>query len=122
MGQKESAFALARDNYVFKQSVRLQTINDDTNKPDGEYQQVTDIGFTKDGRRTQNVLFAPANTIERVILTQQDMDDIEQRLPFVLTAKDLPEYDLTYVGRQRIDELDTYVFEVATKNIEKNPR
>ena len=122
MGQKESAFALARDNYVFKQSVRLQTINDDTNKPDGEYQQVTDIGFTKDGRRTQNVLFAPANTIERVILTQQDMDDIEQRLPFVLTAKDLPEYDLTYVGRQRIDELDTYVFEVAPKTMEKNRR
>ncbi len=122
MGQKESAFAQARDNYVFKQSVRMQTINDDTNKPDGEYQQVTDIGFTKDGRRTESVLFAPANTIERVILTQEDMDDIEHRLPFVLTAKDLPDYDLTYLGRQKIDELDTYVFEAAPKTIEKNRR
>ena len=122
MGQKESAFAQARDNYVFKQSVRMQTINDDTGKPDGEYQQVTDVGFTKDGRRTENVLFAPANTIERVILTQEDMDDIEHRLPFVLTAKDLPEYDLTYVGRQKVDELDTYVFEAAPKTMEKNRR
>ena len=50
------------------------------------------------------------------------MDDIEHRLPFVLTAKDLPEYDLTYVGRQKIDELDTYVFEVAPKTMEKNRR
>ena len=122
MGQKESAFAQARDNYVFKQSVRMQTINDDTGKPDGEYQQVTDIGFTKDGRRTENVLFAPANTIERVIMTQEDMDDIQHRLPFVLTAKDLPEYDLTYLGRQKVDELQTYVFDVAPKTLEKNRR
>ena len=61
----------------------MQTINDDNNKPDGEYQQVSDIGFQRDGRRTENVVFAPANTIERVILTQQDMEDIEHRLPFI---------------------------------------
>ena len=60
MGQKESAFAKARDNYIFRQSVRMQTINDDNNKPDGEYQQVSDIGFQRDGRRTENVVFAPS--------------------------------------------------------------
>lgn len=122
MGQKESAFAKARDNYVFRQSVKMQTIDDDNNKPDGEYQQVSEIGFTKDGRRTENVTFAPANTIERVILTREDMDDIEHRLPFVLTAKDLPEYNVTYAGRQRVDELDTYVFEAEPKVMEKNRR
>ncbi len=122
MGQKESAFAKARDNYIFRQSVKMQTINDDNNRPDGEYQQVTDIGFTRAGKRTENVVFAPQNTIERVILTQQDMDDIEHRLPFVLTAPELPEYDLTYLGRQKVDELDTYVFEVAPKVMEKGKR
>ena len=122
MGQRESAFAKARDNYIFRQSVRFQTINDDNNKPDGEYQQVSDIGFSRDGRRTENVVFAPANTIERVILTEQDMDDVVHRLPFVLTAADLPQYDVTYVGRQRIDELETYVFDVAPKVMEKGKR
>ncbi len=122
MGQRESAFAKARDNYIFRQSVRFQTINDDNNKPDGEYQQVSDIGFTRDGRRTENVVFAPANTIERVILTEQDMDDVVHRLPFVLTAPELPLYDVKYLGRQKIDDLETYVFDVAPKAMEKNKR
>ena len=122
MGQRESAFAKARDNYIFRQSVKMQTINDDNHRPDGEYQQVSDIGFSRDGRRTENVVFAPANTIERVILTEQDMDDVVHRLPFVLTAPELPLYDVKYVGRQRVDELDTYVFEVAPKTMEKGKR
>ncbi len=122
MGQRESQFAKARDNYIFRQSVKMQTINDDNNRPDGEYQQVADIGFTRDGRRTENVVFAPANTIERVILTQQDMEDIEHRLPFILTAPELPLYDVAYLGRQKIDELETYAFDVAPKVMEKGKR
>ena len=122
MGQKESAFAKARDNYIFRQSVRMQTINDDNNKPDGEYQQVSDIGFQRDGRRTENVVFAPAIIMEGVILTQQDMEDIEHRLPFILTAPELPLYDIKYLGKQKIDELETYVFDVAPKVMEKGKR
>lgn len=121
-GSKEAQFAQARANYTFRQSVRFQTINDDTNKPDGEYYQVTDIGFTRDGKRTENVVFAPQNTIERIILEQKDMEDLEHRLPFVLTTSDLPEYDVTYVGKQKVDEIDTYVFDAAPKVIEKNRR
>jgi hypothetical protein len=119
---KESIFAQARENYTFRQDVKMQTINDDTNRPDGEYHQVTDIGFNKDGRRNENVVFAPQNTIERLILTREDFDDLEHRLPFVLTTEDLPQYNITYVGRQKVDELDTYIFDAAPKTIEKNKR
>lgn len=120
-GAKEAMFADARFNYTWRQSVKFQTL-DDNNRVDGQYEQVTDIGFTKDGRRTENVVFAPQNTIERLILEQKDFDDLERRLPFVLTTKDLPEYDVTYVGRQKVDEIDTYVFDAAPKVIEKNRR
>ncbi len=121
-GQRESAFAKARDEYTFRQSVKVQTIDDDKNRPDGVYQQVTDIVFANDGKRAEHVVFAPQNTIERVIMTQNDFDDIEHRLPFVLTAPELPEYDLTYLGRQHVDEIDTYVFDCKPKVIEKNKR
>ena len=121
-GQRESAFAKARDEYTFRQTVKVQTIDDDKNKPDGTYQQVTDIVFDDHDRRTEHVVFAPQNTIERVIMTQNDFDDIEHRLPFVLTAPELPQYDLTYLGRQKVDEIDTYVFDCKPKVIEKNKR
>lgn len=120
-GAKEKDFADARFNYTWRQSVKFQTL-DDNNRVDGQYQQVTDIGFTKEGRRTETVVFAPQNTIERIIMEQKDMDDLENRLPFVLTTADLPQYNITYVGKQRVDEIDTYVFDAAPKVIEKNKR
>jgi hypothetical protein len=122
MGQRESAFAAARLDYTFRQDVKFDTISEDTGKPDGEYRQVTDISSAPDGRREEHVVFAPQNTIQRVIMTESDFKDIQDKLPFVLTAPDLPKYDLTYLGRQKVDELDTYVFDCRPKVLEKKQR
>ncbi len=122
MGQQESAFAAARESYTFRQDVKFDTISDDTGRPDGEYHQVTDITFAPDGRREEHVVFAPANTIEKVIMTENDFKDIEKKLPFVLTAPEVPQYNLTYLGKQKVDDLDTYVFDCAPKALVKGQR
>src|SRR5271170_4157423 len=121
-GERESAFSKARESYTYRQSVKVNTIVEDTNRVDGEYQQVTDIVFNNDGKREEHVVFAPQNTLERVLMTPADFDEIEHRLPFILTTEDLPKYDITYLGRQHIDELDTYVFSAAPKTFEKGKR
>ena len=121
-GARESAFAKARDEYTFRQSVKVDELSDDTGKPDGTYQQVTDVVFDDKDRRTEHVVFAPANTMSRLIMSQADFDDIAKRLPFVLTTPELPQYDLTYLGRQRVDEIETYVFDCKPKTLEKGKR
>jgi hypothetical protein len=121
-GERESAFAKARDEYTFRQSVTVDTISDDTGKPDGQYQQVTDIVFSDDNSRTEHVVFAPQNTLTRVMMSQADFDDIAHRLPFVLTTPELPQYDLTYLGRQKVDDVDTYVFDCQPKQLVKGKR
>jgi hypothetical protein len=118
---KEAVFRHALDNYTWTRSVRVQTIDDD-GKPDGQYYQVVDIAFDADGHRTERVLDAPANTLTRVMMSPADFEDIEERLPFVLTTEDAPQYNITYVGKQRIDEIDTWVFDVKPKVIEKKHR
>jgi hypothetical protein len=119
---RETLFNLARQNYTFRQTVKVDTLVEDTNRIDGEYQQVTDITFNREGKREEHVVFAPQNTLERVQMTPADFDEIEHRLPFILTTEDLPKYDITYLGRQHIDELDTYVFSAAPKTFEKGKR
>jgi hypothetical protein len=119
---RETEFAKARDNYTFRQSVKVDTVDDDSGKVDGEYLQVTDIVFNPDGKRAEHVVFAPQNTLERLMLQQQDLDDIEHGFPFVLTTADLPKFDITYVGRQKVDELDTYVFSATPKIISLKDR
>src|SRR5579862_3820457 len=118
---KESEFRAALGNYTYERTVKVETIDDD-NKVDGQYYNVTDITFDPSGRRYEKVVFAPQNSLQRVSMSPADFQDIEQRLPFVLTKEDVGQYDLTYVGKQQVDEVDTYVFDVKPKVIEKNKR
>jgi hypothetical protein len=112
---KEKAFKEARDQYTFRQDVKVMTLEGDT--PDGSYQQVFDVTFDDKGRKIKNVVFSPQPTLQRLMMTQEDFDDIENRLPFVLTSDEIGEYDILYVGQQKQDELSTYVFDVAPKQI-----
>jgi hypothetical protein len=112
---KEKAFKEARDQYTFRQDVKVMTLNGDT--PDGYYQQVFDVTFDDKGRKIKNVVYAPQPTLQRLMMTEEDFDDIENRLPFVLTSDEIGEYDILYVGQQKQDELSTYVFDVAPKQI-----
>ncbi|HWR35810.1 MAG TPA: hypothetical protein VN622_08095 [Clostridia bacterium] len=117
---KEKEFKEARENYTWRQSVKVQTI--DGNTVDGEYQSVVDILFDDKGRRQEQVVFAPQSSLQRVQMTREDFEDIEKRLPFVLTSDEIGLYDISYAGQQKQDELNTYVFDIKPKRIEKNQR
>jgi hypothetical protein len=118
---RESEFKRERDNFTYTQTVIFQELDPD-GQPDGEYRITSDILFTPAGKRYEHVVEAPVQTLKRIIMTQADQDDIENIQPFVLTSDQLPKYDVKYVGREQIDELMTYVFDVAPKTIEKKQR
>ena len=122
MGKREEEFRLARDQYEFRETVKMDTISDDNGRPDGEYQQVQIVTFNEKGERVEHVVFAPQNTLQRVIMTENDLKEVAERHPFILTTSELPEYNLTYLGKQNVDELDTYVFEVAPKELVKGKK
>jgi len=118
---KESEFQQALNHYTYRRVVRVQTIDDD-NKVDGEYYQVDDVIFDSQGKRMEKVVFAPESTLERVQMSPSDFHDILYGFPFVLTSEEVGQYNLKYVGRQKVDEIQCYVFEVQPKTIEKNKR
>jgi hypothetical protein len=117
---KEKEFKLAREQYTWTQSVKVQTV--EGNAVDGEYQQVFDVVFDDKGKRVALIKFAPQNTLTRIDMTQEDLDDIEKRMPFTMTIDDLPFYNVKYMGQQQQDELNCYVFDLSPKKIEKNQR
>jgi len=112
---KETEFAKAREQYTYRQDVKVQTVDGDT--VDGEYHEVFDVIFNDKGQRMENVVFAPQSSLSKIYMSQEDMEDIRHKLPFVLTEGDLPEYNILYVGQQQEDELHCYVFDVAPKQI-----
>lgn len=115
---REGIFKDARNQYTYTQEIIVQTLDGDT--VDGEFHETTDVLYDDQGRRIEQVTYAPQNTLQRIMMTKEDFDDFRNRLPFVLTSQDLPQYNILYAGQQHVDELDTYVFDVAPKKFDKD--
>jgi hypothetical protein len=116
--QHESDFKIARDNYTYTQEVLVEDLAPNR----GEYRLNSDIVFTPQGRRYEQITFAPAPSLQDFTLSPEDMKDLENIQPFVLTSEDLSKYDLQFAGNEKLDELNTYKFCVGPKRIEKGQR
>jgi len=114
---KEKEFKEARDHYTYRQDIKVQTRDGDT--VTGEYHEVFDVLYDDKGHRIENVVFAPQSSLEQggLSLDQGDVQDFRNRLPFVLTTEEVPEYNILYVGQQQEDQLHCYVFDIAPKQI-----
>lgn len=118
---KESQFRDALNHYTYRRVARVQTLDDD-NKVDGEWYEVDDVIFDPTGKRTEKTVYAPENTLQRVSMSPSDLQDIQKGYSFVLTTEEIAQYNVKYVGKQKVDEVDCAVFDVAPKQIEKNKR
>jgi len=117
---KEELFREARNNYAYTQDITVQTLEGTT--VDGEYRLVQDVTYNDKGERIENVTFAPQSTLTRVGLQREDFDDIRRLMAFVLTTSELAKYNLLYLGQHKVDEVQTYVFDIAPKTLEKGQR
>lgn len=118
---REAQFATARENYTYRQTARIQSLSED-GRVTGQWETVSDIVFTPDGKRTEHVTHAPVSTLEAFQLTPEDMEDMRSVQPFVLTTPELPKYLIRYLGHQQVDEIGCYVFAVKPKKLEGNQR
>jgi hypothetical protein len=119
--EKEKEFKIARAVYTYRQDVKVQELNGD-DRVTGEFNLISDIIFDSSGRRTEKIVRAPAPTLVKIGMTAEDMQDLREIQPFVLTSDDIHKYDLKYGGKEKIDEIDCYVFDVSPKKIEKGQR
>src|ERR1700731_1650284 len=114
---QEKLFKDAREQYTYRQDIKVQTRDGDT--VTGEYHEVFDVLYDDKGHRIENVVFAPQSSLEAggLSLDEGDVQDFRNRLPFVLTTEEVPEYNILYAGQQTEDQLHCYVFDIAPKAI-----
>ncbi len=118
---KEAEFKKARDNYTYTQVVRIQEYDLDGRRG-GEFQRTSEVIFTPEGKRYERIIWEPPSSLRRVSLSREDLEDLSNIQPFVLTSDDLGKYILDYQGRERVDEIGTYVFRVRPRRIEPDQR
>lgn len=118
---KESEFARARENYTYRQTVRILEL-DEAGNVRGRHEMVSDIIFSPEGKRTERVVRAPVSTLKNLQLTPEDEQDLRNVQPFVLTTADVDKYHIRYLGKETIDEIPCFVFAVKPKTMQPGQR
>lgn len=109
---KETEFRQALNSYAFKRDALVQTLGMG-GQVTGEYHRVSDFTFDDKGARYEKINFFPMPTFPGV--TAEDIEDLGGVNPFALETANINQYNFKYVGKERIDELELYVFDVAPK-------
>src|SRR5215470_1670172 len=109
---KEGQFRRALNSYSFTRDALIQSIGMG-GQVIGEYHRVSTFTFDDQGNRYEKISFFPMSTMPEV--TQEDVDDLGGIEPFALEPSKIAKYNIKYAGKEKIDELNLYVFDVAPK-------
>jgi hypothetical protein len=119
--EAESENRVARNDYTFTQDFDVQTIGEGGSVT-GRFHRVSEIVYDDRGVRFEKIIHFPPSTLRALDLTREDLQDLSGVQPFALATEDLAKYSVNYTGKERIDELDLYVFDVKPKQIIKGER
>lgn len=113
--------ALLASDYVYTESILMQELDGD-GQPVGDYQQINDITYTTDGTKQIVCTFCPQPTLKNIGVTEDDITDMFNMNMYTISVDDLPEYNITYVDHEPLDQITAYVFTIAPKTMEKGHR
>jgi TonB family protein len=109
---KEREFRRALNSYAFKRDALIQSIGMG-GQVVGEYHRVSQFTFDDQGNRYEKISFFPMSSLPEI--TKEDVEDLGGIEPFALEPSKIPKYNIRYAGKERIDELNLYIFDVSPK-------
>lgn len=115
---KETEFATARSGYTYRQTSRIQEVG----TGGGRWEEVVDIVFNNTGRREEKVVRAPVQSLRFILMSPEDLQDLRDTQPFVLNTRNIDQYLVRYLGKEKQDEIDCFVFAVKPKKMETGQR
>lgn len=116
--QKEDQYIVARAGYSYKKTVRLQEFGPD-GKPSGELSLVIEAKPGPDGKIYEKTVERPQTSLHFLELGPEDFQALARMPAYPLTTGQLAKYDLKYLGKELVDEVDCYIFQVKPKSVER---
>src|ERR1700726_3144976 len=115
---KEDEYLKSRPNYGFRKSVRIQEFGPDGGVV-GEFLRVTEYQKLADGRMATRAIEKPQSTLQGIYLAPEDLDALDRIPAYALTSGQLAKYELKFIGRELVDEVDCYIFQAKPKTVER---
>jgi len=114
----EDAEKKAYDTYRFTETIRVEELMD----PGGKFTAVGESYVKPDGLRYWRVTNPPQSTLKLTTYTLEDVRTMISIPLFFLTSDQIANYNLTYLGQQKLDELNTYIFQVKPKELSRKQK
>ena len=115
---KEDEMSRAIRSFSFQREVRVQEIGPD-GKAAGQLAVVTQQRIAPDGKMFEKQISRQPSTLQYLDLQRGDSDLLAPAPMFPLTTAMLPKYQITYGGKQALDDLSVYFFTIKPRALER---
>jgi len=106
------------DAYDFSETLRIEELEDSG----GKLTATGEVYTLPDGKRVWHVATPLASTLKETPYSLEEVRTIASVPLFVLTTDEIANYDFLYAGQDKLDELNTYVFQVKPKQLSRTRR
>jgi hypothetical protein len=116
--ENEDAMVPVRAVYSDRRTVTVEEL-DDEGKATGRFLYTTESAAGPDGRMIERAVKHADISLNVLNLEPENLDVLGKIPPLPFTTSQLVHYDVTYFGTQKLDELDTYIFRLKPKQVER---
>jgi hypothetical protein len=107
-------------DYTYFAELTIQTVSQ-ADTITGKYYRFSQVSFDRDGNRRERALENSSTLPKGIYIGTETADNLTRIYHFMMTSETLKQYEMNYVGRERIDELNTFVFDVKPRLKMPNP-
>jgi hypothetical protein len=101
-------------SYTYYAELSVETVSQ-ANVVTGTYYRFSQIYYDRDGNRQEKLFEEKSNLPREAHIGTNAANNLLRVYQFFVTPDTINQYEFNYVGRERVDELNTYVFDVRPK-------
>jgi hypothetical protein len=113
---RETENEAARNSYTWRQTMVEQEL-DAHGAETGHYREVRDILFSPAGKRIEQDVEKPFNSMKHLKLTDEDFSDLRDIQPMLLTTDMAFMYEARARGDENVDAVDCFVLDISPRQI-----
>jgi hypothetical protein len=121
VAHRESETETERNEYTYRQSVTIEEL-DSRGGARGQYQELREVIFSPKHERSEELIGKPRNSLQNLLMTDEDFRDIRDIQPLVLTEDRLWNYETKFRGEETVDDVDCWVLQVRPRQILEGQR
>jgi len=116
--KKEDLYYTERPLFSYRRTIRIQEFGPD-GRPSGEYNATYQAVRAADGQLYEKALAAPETSLQYLQFEPDDAHYFTSIPQYPLTTAELNKYNVQFLGTEKVDEIDCYIFQVHPKTLER---